>query len=145
MDLPQAVTSLLSGLPAHGQAEQAFPFLTVDEAGFPHVCLLSRAQVEPHQAGLLALVGSRRTRANLLRAGAATLIAVTPTAAHYCKLLMTRSIEEPWALAAAFDLVEHKVDPSPVPLTPLTYVPNAEVEAAEQWERGVAMLLVLLS
>jgi hypothetical protein len=143
VDLPQAVAALLSGLPARGRAEQAFPVLTIDDAGFPHVCLLSRAQLQPTPTGLMALVSSRRTRTNLLSRGVATLIAVTPAAAHYCKLQLTESIEQTWALAAAFELVEHTVDRSPVPLTPATYVPTAKLEAAEQWDRGLALLRLL--
>lgn len=149
MELPQPVVSLLTGWPQVGRPEQAFPFLTVDESGFPHVCLLSRAQLEPVPAGLLALVSSRRTRAHLLRPGSpaavATLIAVTPAAAHYCKLRMTRSIDEPAALASAFDLVEHKADESPVPLAAMTYVPTAELADAEQWDRGAVQLRRLAS
>jgi hypothetical protein len=140
VDLPQAVASLLAGRPTQGRIEQAFPVLTVDDAGFPHVCLLSRAQLQPTPTGLTALVSSPRTRANLRRRGIATLIAMTAEAAHYCKLRLIGSIEEPWALAAAFELVEHKADQSPVPLSPATYVPTNELEAAEQWDRGLALL-----
>lgn len=143
VDLPPAVAALLIGLPAHGRTEQAFPVLTVDDAGFPHVCLLSRAQLQPTPTGLTALVSSQRTRINLLSRGVATLIAVTPGAAHYCKLRLIESIERTWALAAAFELVEHKADRCPVPLSPTTYVPTLELEAAEQWARGLALLRLL--
>jgi hypothetical protein len=140
VDLPPSVAALLAGLPEHGQAEQAFPLLTVDEAGFPHVCLVSRAQLQADRGAVRTLVTSARTRANLLRDRTATLIAVGSGEAYYCKLRATMWIDEPWALAASLELVEHKVDRSPVPLAPMMYVPTTELEKAEQWDRGVALL-----
>ncbi len=132
-------------MPQHGQAEQAFPLLTVDEARFPHVCLLSRAQLQADRRTVRVLVTSPRTRANLLRDRTATLVAVGIRDAHYCKLRTTTWIDEAWALAASLELVEHKTDRSPVPLTPMTYVPNADLERAEQWDRGVELLRQLRS
>lgn len=140
MKLPAGVARLLAGMPSHGSLEQAFPLLSVDAMGLPHVCLLSRAQLEPLPSGVLALVGSPGTRANIARTGVATLIAVDEDGAHYCKLRRTHSLETPWALAAAFTLVGYKPDPSPVPLAPMAYVPDRGLEEAERWSQGVALL-----
>ena len=84
MSVPAGLARLLAGRPAIGAREQAFPFLTVDEGGFPHVALLSRAEVgvSPDGSEVLAVVAGRRTRANLERDRRAGLIAVGGTTAH---------------------------------------------------------------
>ncbi|MDT7630568.1 MAG: hypothetical protein QOI50_2498, partial [Pseudonocardiales bacterium] len=41
--IPVELRSALAGRPTVGDWDVMFPWLTIDDAGFPHVCLLSRA------------------------------------------------------------------------------------------------------
>jgi hypothetical protein len=143
--IPAVLRGLLDGRPAVGVREQAFPFLTVDEAGFPHVALLSRAEigVSPDGREVLAVVASRRTRANLERDGRAGLIAVGATTAHYAKLRVGRVIDAGPALACALSLTDYKADSLGIPLAPVSFVTSAEIARLEDWAASEELLLRL--
>jgi hypothetical protein len=140
--VPDELARLLAGQPAIGDREQAFPFLTVDEHGFPHVALLSRAEigVSPDGSEVLAVVASRRTRANLERDGRAGLIAISGTTAHYAKLHMVRSIQSGVALGCGMRVIEFKADSLGIPLSPISFSPTAEIARLESWEASGQLL-----
>lgn len=138
--IPATVVAALTGIPEPGVPEQALPLLTVDEAGFPHVCLLSRAEVEADERELRAAVLSRRTRANLDRDGRACLVLIEGTTAHYLKLRLHRQVEAAGRLAAAFELVEHRPDSLGIPLDPLLFTPTEQLAQLEQWDASAAAL-----
>src|SRR5258708_5426608 len=135
MTVPGELARLLTGRPDIGAAEQAFPFLTVDEAGFPHAALLSRAEVDvtPDGSAALAVIASRRTRANITRDGHAGLIAVAGTTAHYVKLSVLRAIETPAAIGCVMRVTEHKADSLGIPLSPIRFVTTPEIAHLEDW------------
>lgn len=143
--LPPEVARLLTGIPEINGDEQAFPFLTVDDAGYPHVALLSRRELEPQADGdtLLAVVASPRTRANLERDGRACLVAVDGDVAYSVKLQLVRSLLEPDAIAAAFAVVEHKADSAGLPLTGIRFRPTPELVRLEHWDRTAELLIRL--
>lgn len=143
MKVPDELARLLAGRPEIGAAEQAFPFLTVDEAGFPHTALLSRAEVEvtPDGSELLAAIASSRTRANLTRDGRAALIAVAGTIAHYAKLRVLRAIDTPAALGCVLQVVEHKADSLGIPLSHIGFVTTPEISRLEDWDASERLLL----
>src|SRR5262245_49186078 len=143
--VPDQLAELLEGAPEVDADEQAFPFLTVDDQGFPHVALLSRSEldVQPGRAEVLAAVGSPRTRANLRRDGRAGLVAVGGTVAHYAKLRVTRSLELDGLLGCALEVVEHKGDSLGIPLQPIGFRTSAEVARAERWEASARLLRAL--
>jgi len=145
MRLPDELARLLAGRPVPGQREQAFPFLTVDAAGYPHVALLSRAELDvgPAQASVLAVVASRRTRENLARDGRAGLIAIAGLTAHYAKLRVTRSVEAGDLLGCELELSEYKADSLGIPLSPAEFMASAELAALENWQRSEAVLRLL--
>lgn len=145
MIVPGELARLLAGRPDVGAAEQAFPFLTVDEAGFPHVALLSRAEVDVTQGGseILAVVASSRTRANLTRDGRAGLIAVGGSVAHYAKLRLVRTIDAPAALGCALEVTEYKADSLGIPLSPMGFVTTPEIARLEDWEASEQLLRAL--
>jgi hypothetical protein len=145
MRLPEELARLLAGRPVPGGREQAFPFLTVDEAGYPHVALLSRAElgVGPAQATVLAVVASRRTRQNLARDRRASLIAISGTTAHYAKLRVVRTVEAGGLLGCELEVAEHKADSIGIPLSPVRFTATAELAAAENWELSEAVLRTL--
>lgn len=47
--IPPEVVTALAGQPVVGSWKSMFPLLTVDGSGFPHVCLLSRAELRADQ------------------------------------------------------------------------------------------------
>lgn len=140
MAVPDELRRLLRGFPAVDADEQAFPFLTVDEGGFPHPALLSRAELEPGTDGILAVIASPNTQANLRRDGRATLIAVHGTTAHYAKLRMTRWLTMDELLGCEFDVVHHKRDSLGIPLAPIGFRTTAEIAEHEHWARTAALL-----
>lgn len=142
MTVPEDLAALLRGAPGVDAHEQAFPFLTVDAAGFPHVALLSRSELDvtPDGAEVLAVVGSPRTRANLERDGRACVMAIAGTVAHYAKLRVTRRIERDGLLGCACEVVEHKGDSLGIPLEPIGFHTTAELSRSERWEVSAGVL-----
>jgi hypothetical protein len=143
--VPDDLAALLEGAPEVDADEQAFPFLTVDEGGFPHVALLSRSELDvtPGRTEVLVAVGSPRTTANLRRDGRAGLIAVGGTVAHYAKLRVVRSIESRGLLGCALAVVEHKADSLGIPLEPIGFRTSAEIARLERWEASAQVLRAL--
>lgn len=142
MSIPAELVGLLSGRPDVGRREQAFPFLTVDENGFPHVALLSRAEIEvsTDTAEILAVVTSVRTRANLRQDGRAGLIAVNGTVASYAKLRVARMLDAGNALGCALVITEYKADSLGIPMEPISFVTTAEIAQMESWDASERLL-----
>lgn len=138
--------ALLRGPAEVEHDEQAFVFLTVDDNGYPHPALLSRAELDVGVDGsVLAVVASTRTKANLARDGAATLIAVEGTVAHYAKLRVLTSIDEGALLGVSFELVEHKRDSLGIELSPITFRATAGIAELERWDTSARLLGTLAS
>jgi hypothetical protein len=142
MTVPSAVVALLRGFPEVGSDEQAFPFLTVDDQGFPHVALLSRSEmdVDPSENEVLAAIASTRTRANLHRDGRAGLVAVGGTSAHYLKLHVVRSIEAEGMSGWALEVDDYKEDSLGIPLSPMGFPATSAVAQMERWSSSAAVL-----
>lgn len=131
---------MLTGVPVPGMEEQALPFLTVDDAGFPHVALLSRAEARADAERVLVVVASRRTRANLARTGRATLVAIGGDTAHYLKLRVLRTVEADGLLGCDLRPVQHVADSVGLTLTPIGYRPTEALREAESWRVSAALL-----
>ena len=141
--IPDQVVAALAGTPVPGVPEQALPLLTVDDAGFPHVCLLSRAEVEADADEVRVAVASTRTRANLERDGRACLLVVETTNAHYLTLRVTRALVEEGRLGAALELVEHRPDSLGIPLDPIRFTPTDALAQLEHWDLSARTLTAL--
>jgi hypothetical protein len=101
--VPGGVQALPRGRPQAGAWDPVFLLLTVDVAGFPHVCLLSRAQFDAGMGVVRAVIASPGTVSNLRRTGLATLIVVGSETAWYCKLRVAAPpIEVSGLLGVAF-------------------------------------------
>jgi AhpD family alkylhydroperoxidase len=140
--LPAALAALLAGRPAQDSTEQAFPLLTVDADGFPHVALLSRAEIEVSQTGtaLLAAIASERTRANLLRYRRCTLIAVGGQTAHYAKFTVSATLSAAPLLGCELRLADYKADSLGIDLSPIEYAATSGLAQLEHWDRSRALL-----
>lgn len=134
--MPAPVRALLEGWPEVGATEQAFPFLTVDEAGFPHTCLLSRAELDAGDTEIRAVLAGRTTPANLRRTGTATLVAVEGETAHVLKLRAQREIAVDDATAVALEVASHRADSLGMPLDGIRYVVTDALPSIERWDRS---------
>jgi hypothetical protein len=136
MNVPPGLAELLAGRPLVGAQEQAFPFLTVDDDGFPHVALLSRAEMEMGGNGreILAVIASPGTCHNVLRDGRAAFIAIGGTSAHYTKLILRRTLEAEGFLCCAFEVTHHKADSLGIPIDPIRFPASTVVAEVERWE-----------
>jgi hypothetical protein len=143
--VPGQLAELLTGAPSVGEHEQAFPFLTVDQAGFPHVALLSRSEldVSPGHQEILVALYSTHTRANLGRDGRAGLIAIGGRAALYAKLQVTRSLELDGLLGCALELVDFKEDSYGIPLEPIGFHTTEAVARLDRWDVSARVLRAL--
>lgn len=145
MDVPKDLARLLEGRPDVESSEQAFPFLTVDEAGFPHVALLSRSEIDvpPDRSQLRVAIASAGTIANLRRTERAGLIAIDGTVAHYAKLRVVRTIEMANLLGCALTVEHHKRDSAGIPMEPITFATSAELARQERWDDSARVLAAL--
>lgn len=139
--VPDEVRRALSGWPQVGIWDQMFAMLTVDADGFPHVCLLSRAQLEAGASEVRAVIAGETTSANLQRSRQATLIVIGPRAAWYCKLqVLALRVVDREPLAAKFGVVSVKRDSADVALQPARFMPTAAVTTEEEWQQGKRLL-----
>lgn len=138
---PPEVVTAIAGLPSVGTWDTVVPILTVDESGFPHVCLLSRSELDGDEAELRAAVTSRVTIENLRRTGQATLLIVVRDTSFYCKMAVIRSDEdEPGLFGAAFALISVKRDSIGVPLRPSEYLVVEGLPDSENWAASSRLL-----
>lgn len=121
-----------------------FPWLTVDEAGFPHVCLLSRAELhtDPHdgQGRVHAVLAGPTTITNLRRDPRATLVVIDEQAAIYVKLSVEHTVADRDWLGVTCTIASVKRDALPVALRPPRYLPTNEVATSEDWPRAARLL-----
>lgn len=137
MNVPDEVRRTLLGQPTVGTSDQAFLLITVDPVGFPHVCLLSRAELEADEFEIRAVLESRQTRDNLETSNVATLIAVTDNdAAFYCKLRVQRMRECEGRSAVGFNVVGAKRDSVGVELTAFSFFVDRQLPVLEGWEKS---------
>jgi hypothetical protein len=144
MRVPAGVAALVRGPVVAGGREQAFLLLSTDAEGFPHTCLLSRAELDVTANELLAAVASPRTKANLGRDGRGSLVAVGGTVVHTCRLVLRRQVVADGLLGAAFEVVEHRADSLGIPVAPLSFLASAELAELERWQ-ACEQLLARLS
>jgi hypothetical protein len=85
MTVPSEIVAALAGSPEVASWEPMFPLLTVDDSGFPHVCLLSRAELQADVQHVYAVLASPTTVSNLRQRPAATLLVVLADSACYLK------------------------------------------------------------
>ncbi|TDV57240.1 hypothetical protein CLV71_101111 [Actinophytocola oryzae] len=142
MSVPAELALLLETWPRPEQDEQAFPFVTVDEDGFPHVMLLCTAELlaTNDRSALLVAVASANGRANLARNGVATLIAADGAAAHYAKLRVHDTEEYEHFTVYVCHLAHYKRDSLGIPLRPMDFHATKEVAENERWATTRAAL-----
>ncbi len=140
--MPSELALLLETWPQPDRDEQAFPFVTVDENGFPHVMLLCTAELlaTPDRDALLVAIVSATARANLARNGVATLIAADGAAAHYTKLRVHEATEHDEFAIFTCHVVHYKRDSLGIPLRPMDFRATQEVAESERWTMTRAAL-----
>jgi hypothetical protein len=139
--LPKSIVDALIGYPEVGVPDVMIPLLTVDEAGYPHVCLLSRAELDADANHIYAVVASSVSKSNLLRDRRATLIVFTPSAAYYAKLDAVQFKEDGPRLGVVFTLHSIKEDgDESFHMEVPRYLPTEAIALMEHWERSRALL-----
>ncbi len=135
MNVPAELALLLETWPRPDQDEQAFPFVTVDADGFPHVMLLCTAELlaTPDRGALLVAVASATARTNLARNGVATLIAADGAAAHYAKLRVHETDDHGTFTVYTCHLAHYKRDSLGIPLRPMDFHATQEIAENEKW------------
>ena len=142
MSVPAELALLVETWPRPDQDEQAFPFVTVDEDGFPHVMLLCTAELlaTDDRSALLVAVASANARANLARRGIATLIAADGAAAHYAKLRVRETDVHDHFSVYTCQLAYYKRDSLGIPLRPMDFHATREIAENERWAGTQAAL-----
>jgi hypothetical protein len=140
-ELPAEVRDALAGRPTIGEWDAIFTLVTVESSGLPHVCLLSRSELEPDPGGVRAVVHGTGTIAALRDSGKATLVVIGADTAYYCRLqLASASADRDGLLAARLTMTEVKRDSAGVALRPPRFLPTAELRSLEHWERTARLL-----
>lgn len=141
--VPVEVMTALAGAPRAGEWDAIVPLLTVDTAGFPNVCLLSRSELEADERHVYAVVAGSTTIDNLERTGRATLSIVTEDAAFHVKLEVAATTRDGDRLGLVLVSVSTKRDAVGVPVAPARYLATAELAHAETWEQSRHLLDIL--
>lgn len=142
MNVPETLAALIHPAAPDRQLDQAFPLLTVDAAGYPHVALLASAQLGVNAAGsvLLASVAGTNTRANLARDRRATLLAVDGAALHVAKIDVVGTVETDDRAGFALAVASYRLDTAGTALHPMLFARSDELMAAERWDRDSDVL-----
>lgn len=121
---------------------QAFPLLTVDDEGYPHVCLLASEQfvVEPSGEHIAVSIAGRGTAANLKARGKATLVAVEGQVAHYVKCRVVDAEVVEGREGFMLEVHGYKADSAGVDLRSLAFRFSAQLAIEERWSRDRAVL-----
>jgi hypothetical protein len=142
MKVPDALAALIRPAEPDRPMDQAFPLLTVDGAGYPHVALLASAQlgVDDSAAVLIVSVWGTNTRANLTRDGHATLLAVDGIALHIAKLDVVAIVETDDRAGFALGVTSYRLDSARTALHPMLFARSDALVAAERWDKDTEVL-----
>ena len=144
--IPTSIVEALIGYPEAGVSDVIIPLITVGEAGYPHVCLLSRAELNADTNHIYAVVASTVSRANIWRDRRATLIIFTVSTAYYCKLdaAVLRDDGDLLGVVFAILLIKEDGDESFHMEAP-RYLPTDAIALKEHWARSRSLLRELLA
>jgi hypothetical protein len=137
--VPPEIVAALAGSPKVGAWEPMFPFLTIDEPGFPHVCLLSRAELDSDASHVYAVLASPTTVNNLSRRPAATLMVIVDDSAYYLKLRVVHTTGSVLT-GVVLKVISSVRDSLAIPLTPPRYLVTSSLPVAEAWAQSAELL-----
>lgn len=137
--IPPEVETVLRGASETGQWETVITLITVDGAGVPDICLLSRTELDSADGNVLAAVASTKARANLTRSGRATLWVWTPVPT-YLALRVVKAIPAGELTGYEFELTRVLADDLGAGLRPPLFHVESWLGEAELWHRSAALL-----
>jgi hypothetical protein len=144
--IPVSIVEALIGYPDVGASDVIIPLITVDEAGYPHVCLLSRAELTADTNQIYAVVASTVSRANICRDRRATLIIFTVRTAYYCKLDAAVLRDDGALLGVVFTILSIKQDgDESFHMEAPRYLPTDAIASKENWVGSRSLLHELLT
>lgn len=139
--LPDPIVAALEARPAVGDWSVIVPLLTVDENGFPHVCLLSSRELMAAPDHVLAVVSSPGTIGNLRRDGRAALWVLEGDNSYWAKLTVRRFDEGDLPkLGVVFVVSSVKSDGLGIPLRPSQFLVTADLAEIEDWNASRRIL-----
>ncbi|NNN18880.1 MAG: hypothetical protein HKL84_03385 [Acidimicrobiaceae bacterium] len=138
--IPPEVSTFLAGKPVMGSAEQVVPLLTIDSNGFPHACLLSRAQLDATDTEVRAAITSWGTRENLRNHGVALILVTLGDTVHHLKVGVLHAHDENRVLLVAFELIAYKSDSLGIEIQPMTFLAGPWISSLEHWDETAIML-----
>jgi hypothetical protein len=138
--IPPSVQSFLAEKPVMGSAEQVVPLLTVDSNGFPHACLLSRAQLDATETEIRAAITSWGTRENIRRHGVALILVTQGDTVHHLKVGVLHAHDKNRVLLVAFELIAYKADSLGIEMQPMTFLATPWISNLEHWDETSIML-----
>ena len=139
--IPTSIVDALIGYPEVGVPDVIIPLLTVDESGYPHVCLLSRAELDADTNYIYAVVASPVSKSNIFRDRRATLVVFTARSAYYSKLDADLIKEDGQLLGIVFSLHSMKQDgDESFHMEAPHYLPTDEIATMEHWDRTRSFL-----
>jgi hypothetical protein len=140
-NIDSSIVEALTGYPEVGVPDAIIPLLTVDEAGYPHVCLLSRAELDADASHIYAVVASTVSKSNIRRDRRATLILFTALAAYYCKLDVATINEDDGLLGIVFTVSSTKKDgDESFHMQAPNYLPTEAIASNEHWTHSRTLL-----
>lgn len=140
IEIPEEVLAYLSTGPVMGSPEQVLPLMTIDSNGFPHACLLSRAQVRATKSEIRTAITSWGTRANLRVNGVGLLLVTLGETVHHIKMGVLRAHDEKKVLLVAFEPLFYKADTLGIEIQPMTFLAGPWISSLEHWDETESML-----
>lgn len=140
-EVSSSARAALEGWPDVGMLERAILLLTVDADRFPHVCILSRAQIAYHGGLFRVAVTSKYTAVNLETERRCTLVVSDGVLLHYIKCVVEavdKSVEG--ILGAALSRTYERTDGEGAALQPLQFVVDRDAPKRERWADCASLL-----
>jgi hypothetical protein len=136
--LPAAVR----GIPEPGTWDPIFTLFTVDDDGFPHPFLLSRASLDAAGSTLrVVLASGSRTVGYLRRRPRATLIFIDGEISYSCECEASGFRDTGHGLTGvAMTVSAVRQDTLGIPLRPASFWVTETIAAREAWARSAALL-----
>jgi hypothetical protein len=136
------LAAAVRGAPQAGGWDQIFTVAVVDDDGFPHTCLLSRASLGVDGTTLrMVLASASRTLAYLRRRPRATVAFIEGEISYACACEVVAFHDGGHGLTGvATTLTKVRRDTLGIPLTAASFQVTDALAAREAWERSAALL-----
>ena len=139
------LAAAVRGMPERGTWDRIFTLYSVDDDGFPHPCLLSRAAIDADARTFrVAVASSSRTVGYLRRRPRALLVFIGGETSYSCAAEVSAIRETGQGLTGiAMAITGVHRDSLGIPLRPASFWVSDAVPVAEAWDRSAALLAAM--